>query len=253
MATECDWPIDPACLTDEWDAMPPDVQVRSQALAVASLRRLSGYRVGGCPIVVRPCVQSCPGFSLYAGRGWGPAQLADGTWVNTCGCVSECSCTALCEVVLRPPVGPVSLVTVDGNPILPTDYRVDGNRLLWTGSGDCPWPTCQDMTVDEDKPNTFAVRYLNAHAPDSLAAYAAGVLSMEFAKACTGSKCRLPANVTSVSRQGVSYEIAAGTFPDGVTGIREIDAWIGLWRPEGSPTRASTVWWPGIRNPRVVA
>lgn len=252
---DCAWPIDASCAQDEWDAFPPAVQVRAAGLATATLRRLSGYRVGGCPITVRPCVRSCwdsvPAY-YGMGPGWAPRQLADGSWTNSCGCTTECSCTALCEVVLAAPVGPISWVKVDGTDLLPTEYRVDGNRLVWTGEGECPWPACQDMAADETAENTFALRYLNAHAPDGLAQYAAGVLAVEFAKACTGGKCRLPASVTSLSRQGVSYDIAAGTFPDGSTGIREVDAWIGLWRPEGSPTRQSTVWFPGQRYPRVV-
>lgn len=254
MVDDCGWDLDPGCLGAEWDALDPAVQERAEALAVSTLRRLSGYRVGGCPIVVRPCAQACLTYaSLTATRGWGPAQLADGTWVNTCGCSTDCSCTSLCEVVLRAPVGPISWVKVDGVEMATRDYRVDnGNRLVWIGSGDCPWPVCQEMTADESKPGTFAVKYLNAHAPDSMAAWAAGTLAMEFAKACVGGKCRLPATVTSVTRQGVSFDITSGTFPDGVTGIREIDAWIGLWRPEGSPTRASTVWYPGSRKPRMV-
>lgn len=252
MDEDCLWPLDPACLTAEWEAFPPEVQTRAHALASATLRRLSGYRVGGCPITVRPCVLGCTDVSLYRSRSWGPHQTASGDWVNSCGCQTECSCTALCEVRLAAPVGPVAWVKVDGNDIPRTDWRVDGDRLVWTGAGDCPWPVCQDMTAGDDKPNTFAVRYLNAHAPDALAAYAAGVLAMEFAKACTGGKCRLPANVTSVSRQGVSYEVAAGTFPEGTTGIREVDAWIGLWNPEGR-RQATSVWWPGKREPRVVA
>jgi len=249
---DCDWPIDAGCLTEEWEATAPAVQARAQALASTTLRRLSGYRVGGCPITVRPCLRSCVNTAVLTGRGWGPTRLADGSWVNSCGCAAECSCTSLCEIVLRPPVGPVSWVKVDGLEMLTTDYRVDGNRLLWTGVGECPWPVCQDMAADENDPDTFAVRYLPAHAPDSLAAYAAGVLAMEFAKACTGSKCRLPATVTAVTRQGVSFDLAAGAFGNGLTGIREVDAWIGLWRPEGSPTRATTVWTPNARLPRVV-
>lgn len=251
MADDCAWPIDPSCAQVEWDAYTPEVQARAEGLAVATLRRLSGYRVGGCPITVRPCVLGCLDASLYRVRSWGPVQLADGTWVNSCGCTTDCSCTALCEVRLAGPVGPVSWVKVDGSAIPATDYRVDGDRLVWIGAGDCPWPTCQDMTQGDDKPGTFAVRYLKGHAPDALAAYAAGVLAVEFAKACVGGKCRLPASVTSVSRQGVSYEVAAGTFPEGTTGIREVDAWIGLWNPEGR-RQASTVWFPGQRNPRLV-
>jgi hypothetical protein len=231
------------------------VQQRSAGLATASLRRLSGYRVGGCPITVRPCSQGCwRSFTtvLAGARGWGPSQLADGSWVNSCGCWTDCSCTALCEVVLADPVGQVAWVKVDGVGVPVTDYRVDGNRLVWIGAGDCPWPVCQDMAAAEDQPGTFAVRYLNAHYPDDLAAYAAGVLAMEFAKACAGSKCRLPSNVTAVARQGVAYEIAAGLFANGNTGIREVDGWIGLWNPEGL-RQAVNVWWPGKRSPRVVA
>jgi hypothetical protein len=249
---DCAWPLDPACLTAEWDAFPPEVQGRAHALAATTLRRLSGYRVGGCPITVRPCIRGCLNSALLAERGWGPSQLADGSWVNSCGCQTDCSCTALCEVRLAAPVGPITWVKVDGVVVPPEDYRVDGDRLVWTGSGECPWPICQDLASDDTEVGTFAVRYLNAHAPDALAAYAAGVLAMEFAKACTGGKCRLPANVTSVSRQGVSYEMTAGSFPSGRTGIREIDAWLGLWNPEGM-RQASTVWWPGKRDPRRVA
>jgi len=251
MPTDCDWPVDPACLTTEWEALDPEVQARALGLSAATLRRLSGYRVGGCPITVRPCVLGCWDLSLYRSRSWGPTQLADGSWVNTCGCTTECSCTALCEVRLAAPVGPVSWVKVDGVELPTTDYRVDGDRLVWIGDGDCPWPVCQDMTAADTEPDTFAVRYLNAAAPDALAAYAAGVLAMEFAKACTGGKCRLPANVTSITRQGVSYDIAAGAFPTGMTGIREVDAWIGLWNPNNM-RQASSVWFPGQRTPRVV-
>jgi hypothetical protein len=253
----CAWPIDPACLGTDWDALDPSVQERAEALSIASLRQLTAYRVGGCPITVRPCVQRCVrtwgqahGWPM---TGWGPSQLPDGTWVNSCGCSTDCSCTSLCEVVLAAPVGPVSSVKVDGGVLQPSDYRVDGNRLVWTGGGDCPWPICQDMSLADTEVGTFSVSYLNAHTPDALAAYAAGVLAMEFAKACTGSsKCRLPSTVTSVARQGVSFTLGSGAFPDGLTGIREVDAFVNLWRPPGAPSRAAQVWFPHSRSPRVV-
>lgn len=256
MVDECLWPIDASCAQEEWNAFPEEVRTRAAALSSATLRRLSGYRVGGCPITVRPCVRSCwdryPLGYLGVARAWGPSQLADGSWVNTCGCTTDCSCTALCEVRLAAPVGTVFEVKVDGAAIPVTDYRVDGDRLVWTGSDACPWPTCQDMAADDTEVGTFAVRYLNAYAPDALASYAAGVLAVEFAKACTGGKCRLPTNVVSVVRQGVAFEVSAGTFPNGTTGIREVDTWIGLWNPHGM-RQVSSVWYPGKRDPRVVA
>ena len=254
--TGCPWPIDPGCLGDDWDLLDPVVQDRSLAFAGATLRRLTGYQVGGCPVTVRPCTQRCydawvPYWGVGYTRGFTPGINSTGDWVNACGCRTDCSCTTLCEVVLPEPVGEVIEVLVDGATVDPADYRVDRNRLVWTGTGDCPWPVCQDMTVASDQPGAFAVTYLNSYPVDGLGAYAAGVLANEFAKACAGNKCRLPASVTSVSRGGVAYEVVAGSFPGGVTGIREVDAYIALWNPNALQ-RPATVWTPTMRNPRVV-
>jgi len=249
------WPVDPACLTDDWNGLSPEIQARSLALASATLRRLSGYRVTNCPVSVRPCKPSCaaacgPYYSaLYTGPGWQPHIGVEGLWVNTCSHLSDCSCGPLCEIILPGPVGEIVEVDIGGT--LLTDYAVQGNRLVYTGSGDCPFPTCQDLAAAPGEPNTFTVTYINGYPPDALASYAVGILAMEFAKACTGGKCKLPNGTTSVVRQGVSIEIAAGSFPGGNTGIREVDAWIALWRPEGSPRWAPRVWSPDGGAPRI--
>ena len=255
----CPWPVDSACFTTEWDLMDSTVQNRALALASATMYRLTGYRVGGCPITVRPCKERCAGSwpsyyttyaSLGSSAGFWPMNWA-GVWVNSCGCTTDCSCDWLCEVRLPEPVGEIYAVTVGTQTLTPTDYRVDGDRLVWTGSGDCPWPACQDLAAPVGAEGTFAVEYLNSYPVDALGAYAAGVLSMEFAKACSGNKCRLPATVTSVTRQGVSMEIAAGSFPGGVTGLREVDAYLALYNPAGLRQRA-TVWSPDVKSPRVM-
>jgi len=254
----CEWPVDAACFEDDWDALDPTVQQRSIDLASATLRRLTGYRVGGCPITVRPCKASCRdlAFPSYydmlrygSGVSFWPHINSDGLWVNSCGCTTSCSCTMLCEVTLPTPVGPVYAVKVNGATV--TSWRVDGDRLVWTGTTACPWPACQDLTKADDQPNTFSVTYLNGYPVDTLGAYAAGVLAMEFSKACAGKKCRLPANVTAITRQGVSFEIASGSFPGGMTGIREVDTFIGLWNPKALQ-QSPQVWSPDQRRPRVV-
>jgi hypothetical protein len=254
----CSWPIDPACMDDEWGALDQSAQDRAAALASATLRRLTGYRVGGCPITVRPCKPGCAGMvlpSYYAlagpyGLSWYPVNIG-GVWVNSCGCAaSGCSCDVLCEIDLPAPVGEVYEVSVDGVVVPSTDYRVDGSTLLWTGAGDCPWPTCQDMTADPTDPGTFAVTYLNSYPVDQLGAYACGVLAMEFAQACAGNACRLPPGVTSVVRQGVSFDVTTGAFPGGATGIREVDAYIALWNP-GGLRQSARVWSPDLPHVRV--
>jgi len=257
--TGCPWPVDSACFTAEWDALDPAVQDRAILLASETLRRLTGYRVGGCPITVRPCKATCANTMVLpaywnTGGAFHPHISAGGYWVNSCGCSGDCSCEALCEVTLPAPVGEIYTVKLNGGIVVADQYRVDGNRLVWVGdqTGDCPWPVCQDLAAADDQPNTFSVTYLNSWPVDALGAYAGGVLAMEFARACTGnSKCRFPATVTSVTRQGVSFEVVAGSFPEGFTGIREVDAYIAIWNPNHvrQPPR---VWSPDIHSPRVI-
>ena len=74
--------------------------------------------------------------------------------------------------------------------------------------------------------------------------------AVEYARACTGGKCRLPQGVTSIVRQGVSFEIEGGAFPNGFTGIREVDAWIALWNPDGLRQQAK-VYSPDLKRPRL--
>lgn len=248
------WPLDPACLTDIWDGLEPEVQNRSAMLAVLTLRRLTGYRVGGCPITVRPCKPACcpPGFSYFtfAGQSFWP-QNWNGVWTN-CGCQGACGCKSSCEVVLPAPVGDLVEVKVDGAVIPKTDFRVDnGNILVYQGSGDCPFNMEQDLSLPDTEAGTWSVTYVNSYPPDATASYAAGILALEYAKACSGAKnCRLPSGVREVVRNGVSFEIEAGAFPNGLTGIREVDGFIGLWRPEGSPQYAPKVYSPSVPQMR---
>lgn len=254
------WPLDPACLTAEWDALSDAIQERSWMLAVQSLRRLTGFRVGGCPITVRPCKPACaiPGRTMtnyfYPGVGqpFYPANWS-GAWYNGCGCSGDCGCSATCETKLPLPIGDVTEVKVDGVAMDLEDFRVDGDTLVYMGTDDCPFNMAQDLSLPDTEPGTWSVTYMNTYPVDANGAYAAGVLAMEFSKACTGSqKCRLPTTVTDMIRNGVSLTITSGTFPGGVTGIREVDQYIGLWRPEGSPTHASQVYSPDAKPPRMI-
>lgn len=255
----CEWPVDPACFDEDWEALDPTVKARAQALASTTLNRLTGYRVGGCPLTVRPCKKGCAGAwpSYYDRYAWSGSLGSfwpmnwSGVWINSCGCSTECSCTMLCTVTLPAPVGAVYEVAVDGMILPDTDYRVDGNSLVWTGTGDCPWPVCQDMSLPDTEPGTFSVTYLNSYPVDQLGAYACAVLAMEYARACAGDACRLPDGITAVVRQGVSFEITTGAFPGGLTGIKEVDSYLALWNPEGI-RQAPSVWSPDLPRTRVV-
>lgn len=243
------WPLDPACLGDTWNDYDVEVQDRAAFLAVSSLRYLTAFRVGGCPITVRPCKPSCcpDGYSNFswAGAPFYPQNWA-GVWTN-CSCQGFCSCKAACQITLPPPVGDLIEVKSDGAILPLADFRVDnGNILVYQGDADCPFNLSQDLSLPDTELGTWSITYVNSFPPDALASYAAGILAVEFAKACVGGKCSLPANITSMVRNGTSFEIIAGTFPDGLTGIRQVDAFIGQWRPQGSPAWQMRVYSPDV-------
>lgn len=255
---EVDW----GCTSEEWvDGLDPSVKARAEQLAWTTLQSLTGYRLALCPLLVRPCSKGCleraktwEEAPLLGGRGnfWGPSINGGGNWINSCGCVrKDCSCTVLSEARLIGPVGGIASVTVNGAVLSPTAYRVDnGNMLVRLDGG--TWPVCQDMiaALDDTDAVTFSVSYYMGYAPDELAAYIAGNLAVEYAKACTGKKCALPSTVVGITRQGVSMDIAAGAFPNGATGIRVVDDWIYTLNPNGlkQPTSIAS---PDYKAPRM--
>lgn len=242
----CPWPVDAACFSDDWESTDEAVKERSLALASATLHRLTGYRVTNCPITVRPYSSTAcfvpasdPWWRAYG--PFNPGVDVTGQWVNNCG--PMCSNPRV-SIRLPRPVGRIDSVKVDGVLVAPANYRLmDGNMLVYTGAGD-GWPLTQDVSAPDTEAGTFSVTYINGYPPDALAAYAAGLLANEFAKACTGKNCKLPKGVTSIVRQGVTMEVASGSFPNGETGIREVDGFIALWNPN-KQVRPTTVWFPG--------
>lgn len=230
----CLWPADPACFTEDWAALSEEVRGRSLALASMTLTRLTGGRVSECPITVRPRSGHECGFTV-SGTPFHPSNWS-GTWTNNHTGFGL-------EVTLPPPVGRIDEVKIDGVVLATNKYRlVNGRHLLF--SPEIVLPIWQDLFLADTEPGTMSVTYLNAYPVTQIGAVAAGLLAMEFAKACIGSgKCRLPREVTSIVRQGITMEIAAGSFPNGLTGIREVDSYIASWNPNAL-SYAPTVWSP---------
>jgi len=239
------WPVDwSACSQDIFDSLTPAQVALSQALAAQTLRMLTGYRVGGCSVTVRPCNRSCvPGSwltapspsILFAGAyggsfGFSPYIGPSGSWMNACGCAGDgCSCTKVEQVWLPGTVGRIDYVILDGVTLPETAYRVDNNnRLVRTDGGS--WPVCQDMNLDSGV-GTFIVAYLDGNEVDGVGAYVAGTLAAEFAQACIGGECALPSNVQTVTRAGISQELDPEMFQNGLTGNRTVDAYIRIWNP----------------------
>lgn len=250
----CEWPIDAGCLSAEWNSLDPAVQRRAAALASSTLRRLTAFRVGGCPVTVRPCAPRgfCGSFVPFTGSfgsDWmQPGINGAGLWVNSCGCSGSCGCERTGGVALPGPIGEVYEIKVDGDIIDPVDYAVIQDRVVWVGEGPSPFPATQNLNLPDSLPGTFSITYLNAYPVDLLGAQAAAYLAVEFAGACKPKgKCSLPRNVRDVTRNGVSFTIEAGLFPGGKTNIDIVDAFIDLWNPDAR-TRPTTVWTPDMNR-----
>lgn len=270
------WPVDTSCVTD-WDANsveadpdadPPveavplyDAATKARAVALAgqTLRLLTGFRVGGCPILVRPCragyheptYRAFPvgwGHGSGASTPWFPVNLG-GTWLNIgCGCPGVCSCSRVSEIRLHGPASAITEVLIDGVALDASAYRLDpGGRLVRTdGDG---WPLTQNMDLPDSDPGTWSVAYTPGAAVDGLGAWAAGVLAGEYLLAYTGAACRLPDTTTQIVRTGVTVTLGIGAFPNGRTGIREVDIYLERWNPGGHRS-VPTVWSPDLHRPR---
>lgn len=241
----CTWEPDPACLSDEWNALSEDIKDRSLMLATSSLQMLTYYRVGTCPVTIRPCPEKSPCAC------WTPVLWA-GQWYNCSTC--KRSCAPLSEIDIPGPVGYIDSLRIDGEDVdLSTgDWRLDnGHLLVWQGGGTSPIPTYQDLNKSDDEPGTWSITYSNSYPVLADARLAVAYLAMEFAKACTPRReCKLPRGVTNVVRNGVTFSIQAGLFPNGLTNIDYVDQFILKWAPAGSPTQTAAVFDPRKSAPR---
>jgi hypothetical protein len=235
---------------------------QSKRIAVALLNAFTGRQFGLCPRVVRPCRDAC---AQPISTEWADGQLRptlySGVWINDrcgkCG-PTGCSCSTVCEVTLPGPVDSIVEITLDGAVLSPLDYRVDNRRKL-VAQGDFCWPTCQDMTAPAGGPGTWTVEYRRGNPVPEAGRWAAGLLACEFVKSCnpaTAGECRLPDNVRSVAREGVTLELAPfiiggadGNVAFGRTGIPEVDLWITSVNPNKLRSR-SRVYSPDRPTPR---
>lgn len=184
---------------------------------------------GQCQVTVRPC--------------------------GVCSCHHRwpCRCGTYDVVILqdRHPVISVDEVKVDGVVLAPAAYRVDDFRRLVRVDGDC-WPSCNDLDEPSTEPGTFEVTYTAGRRPPIELQLAAAELACELKVACTGgSDCRLPSNVTSVSRQGLTLNIDAleAAVAGGVSGMPAVDAAVRRYNCQRQKGR---VWHPSLRGPRGV-
>lgn len=255
----CDpWPVAAGCLPADWPSdvgqwTPAQSATRDVAQGILSALVVKPY--GLCTSVVRPCARRCAtagGYLPLAG-GWFAPALVGGHVVNGCGCTGAgCSCGPLSEVLLPGPVHAVTAVSVDGQPVPASAYRVDDGLRLVRVDGQT-WPSCQRLDLPPTDAGTFAVEYQRGREVPAGAQRALAALMVELHKAqCGDQTCRLPAKVTSVVREGVTYSMLddpAGLLDQRKTGIPEVDLWLAAENPYKARS-AMGVWSPDLPNPR---
>lgn len=161
---------------------------------------------------------------------WG-ACLAEGEVLNHVGC-----CPPIRVRLPHAPVASVDAVEIGGQVRDPSSYRLADGRWLEdrTGRG---WPTCD--------PGVLVTYTAGADPPDA-GRWAARQLALQFGYARVGDpRCALPRNVTAIARQGVtqSFTPAAELISQGLTGLPEVDLWLGSVNPGGRRHRPSS-WSP---------
>lgn len=267
----CSWPVSYAACTslpDGWlgDALadpvvPPHAdRATFEQMAADFLWRWTGRSLGVCDVSIRPCRNNLSlggGPTTFEGRGptlgggtpWTPVLLRGEWWNIGCGgCgFDACGCDGPESILLPGPVASVSEVIIDGVTLAPSEYRVDGNRLIRLVGA---WPTGQFLSLPDGAEGTWSVTYQRGIEVPVGGQIAAGVLAVElFRAACGDSGCGLPKRFQSITRQGVTVAML-DSFEDidkGHTGIFLIDSWIASM---SVPLRRSSVYSPDVRATR---
>lgn len=243
MTMPCSWDVVvPAELCPDWDAQPQAIKDSALWLASTWLWGATGRQYGTCPVTVRPIQPRFWDVAYRAYPVWPGSDpvvapfpfLFAGTWYNA-GCGAACCSARSCDVTLQgpSPVASVDEVLVNGELIPASAYRVDmagGAARLVRLDGEC-WPTCQNIEASDEEDGAFSVTYsIGRPVPEALA-IATAVLACQYGKLLSTGSCGLPAQMTSLSRQGVEVTIEPPDPDNGRTGIKLVDDLVAMLNP----------------------
>lgn len=222
------------------DDLDSDLLTRWMDAASSILYALTGYRwAGQCSDLVYPTSEECL-YWLRISRRSGLLGRRDRRSLKLPGY----------------PVVEVTEVLIDGVAVDPELYRVDDQQYLVyqpesLNSGTQNWPVFNDVRLPPGSVGTWSVEYVYGVAPPPGGKEAAAALGCELAKSCSADDedCRLPARVTSITRQGVTMAVLdpLTLFQDGLTGLPEVDLWVSAMN-RGNARRPAQVWVPGQRR-----
>jgi hypothetical protein len=200
------------------------VFIASVETASSIMTRLSAYTVGMCDVEIRP--------------------------LNQCReCRSWC-CGGADAIPLKGPfsipVWDVTRVRLGADEYPTTSWRYDrDSNMLYRMPPDV-WPKKDEKWSHAGEGEAFVVDAEVGTPPDAWALDVAARLVKELYLSCTGAKCRLPSNVTTVTSQGITVRLRddeVNTF------IPELGAWVHAVNPHGARLPA-TVFSPDLAAAR---
>jgi len=218
----CPWPVSEAhCDLTE---LAPETPVFEGALATASaiMTRMSAYSAGLCEAELRP-LGLCPSC-----RSW------------SCGRADALH-------LLGPeglPVSSVVQVRLGATVYDDTTYYFDtDSKTLYRVPPDS-WPRKDEKWSAPGTGEAFVVDTIVGSPPDAWALDVCATLVKELVLSCTGSKCRLPKNVTTVTSQGMTIRLRDKEI---YSLIPELGAWVHFMNPHGARLPAK-VFSPELQN-----
>lgn len=230
------WPYVAACdPATEFPQLSPEQQAVAVRLAVEWMWSRSGRRYGTRPVVYRPAAAHQPHRPAYASYGYGYGAVTALPWQRPGSRESR-------QVLeLPPPVASVESVTINGAPLDPQLWRVDGRVLVRQDGGD--WPQTQTMIAALGSPDTWAVNYTRGYPVPIFGQYATGRLVCYFDRQMSAGKpCELPYNTTTVSRGGVTINRDKGKAGQ-TSPVPEVEQWLAMVNPDGLRSEPA-VWSP---------
>lgn len=238
-AGDIQWPI---ITPDGADTAPQDLTADqwtlAQALAVDWVWGLSGRKFGQWNIVFRP------EWTIPVARSPRHTVLSGPDWPGAYPVRPITSSRLIYRAPLPGPAVSVAAVLVDGATLNPSAYELNDDTLIRVDGGS--WYRSQDTTLPTTDVGTWQVSYLRGQSVPVGGQLAAGILAYEYAKRFAGEPtCKLPANTTTVARNGSTISLDAMQLQKGFTGIRDVDQWCRIVNPNGRQS-APTVWSPDL-------
>jgi hypothetical protein len=176
-----------------------------------------------------------------------------------CTCTEMVCCCGVNSIDLGVwPVVSLDAIRMNGEEQDVADFHIDEWHYLVRSGVQDPWPTCSNLWAEaggeyDDEANgyVFEVDLTYGVAVPHILERAARTLACELLNDACAGQCKLPERVTSISRRGMSVEVASSQdlLGDKLTGIYVVDLAISTLNPSKLQS-PSFVWTPQLRRNR---